>query len=159
MCNDYRLKVDIASIVEDFEDLKIKIKMPEGKPNVPARDDIRMTDMAPIVRSVEGERGMGELVNRRWSWPGNNGKPVYNFRSEGREFKSHRCLIPADGLYEFTDPVVPRPKDKRLDKWLFTMKDHDWFCIAGIWRESPAGEAFTMLTMDAGPDIAPYHDA
>ena len=52
MCNDYRLKVDIASIVEDFEDLKIKIKMPEGKPNVPARDDIRMTDMAPIVRSV-----------------------------------------------------------------------------------------------------------
>jgi len=157
MCNDYRLKVDIASIVEDFEDLKIKIKMPEGKPNVPARDDIRMTDMAPIVRSVEGERGMGELVNRRWSWPGNNGKPVYNFRSEGREFKSHRCLIPADGLYEFTDPVVPRPKNKRLDKWHFTMKDHDWFCIAGIWRESPAGEAFTMLTMDAGPDIAPYH--
>ncbi|WP_176590673.1 SOS response-associated peptidase [Sphingobium sp. EM0848] len=157
MCNDYRLKVDIASIVEDFEDLKIKIKMPDGKPNVPARDDIRMTDMAPIVRSVEGERGMGELVNRRWSWPGNNGKPVYNFRSEGRAFKSHRALILADGFYEFTDPVVPRPKDKRLDKWLFTMKDHDWFCIAGIWRESPAGEAFTMLTMDAGPDVAPYH--
>ena len=86
MCNDYRLKVDIASIVEDFENLKIKIKMPEGKPNVPARDDIWMTDMAPIIRSVEGERGAGELVNRRWSWPGNHGKPVYNFRTEGREF-------------------------------------------------------------------------
>lgn len=155
MCNDYRLKVDIASIVEDFEDLKIKIKMPEGRPNVPARDDIMMTDMAPIVRSVEGELGVGELVNRRWSWPGNHGKPVYNFRSEGREFKSHRCLIPADGLYEFTDPLDPH--QKRLDKWLFTMKDHDWFCIAGIWRETPVGEAFTMLTMDAGPDIAPYH--
>ena len=157
MCNDYRLKVDIASIVEDFEDLKIKIKMPEGKPNVPARDDIRMTDMAPIVRSVEGERGVGELVNRRWSWPGNHGKPVYNFRTEGREFRSHRALILADGFFEFTDPPVPRPKDKRLDKWLFAMKDHDWFCIAGIWRESPAGEAFTMLTMDAGPDVSPYH--
>lgn len=157
MCNDYRLKVDIASIVEDFEDLKIKIRTPEGKPNVPARDDIRMTDMAPIVRSVEGERGLGELVNRRWSWPGNHGKPVYNFRTEGREFRSDRALIIADGFYEFTDPPVPRPKDKRLDKWLFTMKDHDWFCIAGIWRESPAGEAFTMLTMDAGPDVAPYH--
>ena len=110
MCNDYRLKVDIASIVEDFENLKIKIKMPEGKPNVPARDDIRMTDMAPIIRSVEGERGAGELVNRRWSWPGNHGKPVYNFRTEGREFKSHRCLILTDGFYEFTDPPVPRPK-------------------------------------------------
>jgi hypothetical protein len=24
----------------------------------------------------------GDLVQRRWSWPGQNGKPVYNFRSE-----------------------------------------------------------------------------
>ncbi|KMS58874.1 SOS response-associated peptidase family protein [Sphingobium cupriresistens] len=157
MCNDYRLLIDIASIVEDFEGLKIKIKMPEGAPNVPAREDIKMTDMGPIVRSVGAQRSVGELVNRRWSWPGRNGKPVYNFRTEGREFTSQRCLIIADGFYEFTDPAVPRPKDKRLDKWLFTMTDHDWFCIAGIWRESPTGEAFTMLTMDAGPDVAPYH--
>lgn len=73
MCNDYRLLIDIASIAEDFDGLKIKIKMPEGTPNVPAREDIKMTDMAPIVRSVEGERGVGELVNRRWSWPAHNG--------------------------------------------------------------------------------------
>ena len=99
MCNDYRLEVDIASIAEDFEGLKIKIKMPEGKPNVPAREDIKITDVAPIVRSIEGERGSGELVNRRWSWPGAKGKPVYNFRSEGREFSSNRCLILADGFY------------------------------------------------------------
>jgi len=26
MCNDYRLMVDVASIVEDFADLKIKIR-------------------------------------------------------------------------------------------------------------------------------------
>ncbi|MGB3931679.1 MAG: SOS response-associated peptidase family protein, partial [Sphingobium sp.] len=104
----------------------------------------------------EGRRGAGELVNRRWSWPGQNRKPVYNFRSEGREFTSGRCLILADGFYEFTDPEAP--KQKRLDKWLFTMKDHRWFCIAGIWRAHPdVGEAFTMLTMDAGDDVAPYH--
>jgi putative SOS response-associated peptidase YedK len=156
MCNDYRLLVDLASIAEDFDNLSIKIKMPEGTPNVPARDDIRITDMAPIVRGTEDhERGRAELVNRRWGWPGPTGKPVYNFRSEGREFSSHRCLILADGFYEFTDPV--EPKQKRLDKWLFTMSEHRWFCIAGIWRESAAGEAFTMLTMDAGPDVAPYH--
>ena len=155
MCNDYRLEIDIASIVEDFEDLRIKIKMPEGAPNVAAREDIRITDMAPIVRAVEGKRRSGELVNRRWSWPGQKGRPVYNFRSEGRVFDSHRCLILADGFYEFTDPTDA--KQKRLDKWLFTMRDHRWFCMAGIWRESPEGEAFTMLTMDAGPDVAPYH--
>ena len=77
MCNDYRLEVDIASIVEDFEDLKIRIKMPEGTPNVAARADINISDVAPIVRSGEG-RGSGEVVNRRWSWPGQNGRPVYN---------------------------------------------------------------------------------
>jgi putative SOS response-associated peptidase YedK len=153
MCNDYRLEVDIASIMEDFDDLKIKIDLPEGTPNVAAREDIKITDLAPIVRSATG--GGGELVNRRWSWPGPSGKPVYNFRAEGREFGSNRCLILADGFYEFTDPEAP--KQKRLDKWLFTLPEHRWFCIAGIWRESPAGEAFTMLTLDAGEDVAPYH--
>ncbi|MCP3730340.1 SOS response-associated peptidase [Sphingomonas sp. MG17] len=156
MCNDYRLMVDVASIMEDFEDLKIRIETPEGTPNVAAREDVKITDVAPIVRGVEGRRGVGELVNRRWSWPSPTGKPVYNYRSEGREFRSHRCLILADGFYEFTDPADPR--QKRLDKWLFTMKDHDWFAIAGIWRaHDKVGEAFTMLTADAGPDVAPYH--
>lgn len=154
MCNDYRLEVDIASIAEDFDDLKIKIAMPEGAPNVPSRADVRITDMAPIVRSSDGQAA-GELVNRRWSWPGQGGKPVYNFRSEGREFGERRCLVLCDGFYEFTDPADKT--QKRLDKWLFTMKDHDWFCMAGIWRAAPAGEAFSLLTMDAGPDIAPYH--
>lgn len=156
MCNDYRLEVDIASILEDFDDLKIKIDMPEGVPNVAAREDIKISDMAPIVRSAEGERGPGQLVNRRWSWPGPGGKPVYNFRSEGREFASGRCLILADGFYEFTRTEDPR--QKRQNKWLFTMRDHRWFCIAGIWRAHPEiGEAFTMLTMEPGEDVAPYH--
>jgi len=155
MCNDYRLEVDIASIAEDFDDLKIKIKMPEGTPNVAAREDINITDIAPIVRSVEGERRAGELVNRRWSWPGPGGKPVYNFRSDDREFTSGRCLILADGFYEFT---APEPGHKRKTKWLFTLADHRWFCIAGIWRSHPEiGEAFTMLTMEPGDDIAPFH--
>jgi putative SOS response-associated peptidase YedK len=156
MCNDYRLEVEIAQVLEDFDELDINIDASEGIPNIEPRADIKMTDVAPIVRSIEGRRSAGELVNRRWSWPGQNKKPVYNFRSEGREFTSHRCLILADGFYEFTDPEAP--KQKRLDKLLFTMRDHSWFCIAGIWRAHPEiGEAFTMLTMDAGEDIAPYH--
>lgn len=155
MCNDYRLQVDIASIVEDFADLKIRIATPEGMPNVPAREDIRISDTAPIVRSIPGEPGAGELVNRRWGWPAPTGKPVYNFRSEGRAFGSNRCLILADGFYEFTKPEDAG--QKRKTKWLFTMRDHGWFCIAGIWRAAPDGEAFTMLTTEPGEDVAPYH--
>ena len=154
MCNDYRLEVDIASIAEDFDNLQIKLDTPEGMPNVPAREDIRITDMAPIVRSGEA-RGQGALVNRRWSWPGPRGKPVYNVRAEGRGFGSRRCLVLCDGFYEFTDPADAA--QTRLDKWLFTLKDHRWFAMAGVWREYEAGEAFALLTMDAGPDVAPYH--
>lgn len=154
MCNDYRLLIELASIAEDFDNLPIKMKIPEGPPNVAAHEDIRITDMKPIVRGNEGPRGSAELINRRRGWPGPRDKPVYNFRNEGRDFSTHRCLILADGFYEFTDPA--EPKQKRLDKWLFTMTNHRWFCIAGTGHESPTGEAFTMLTMDAGPDVAPY---
>ena len=157
MCNDYRLMVDVASIVEDFADLKIKIRFGEGTPNIEAREDIKITDTAPIVRAVEGERGAGELVQRRWSWPGPSKKPVYNFRSEGREFTSNRALIVADAFFEFTTPEDP--KKKRKDKWMFRKVGEPIFAIAGIWRATQeVGEAFTMLTMEPGPDIAPYHD-
>lgn len=157
MCNDYRLEVDAAAIAEDFEDLKIKISFSDGIPNIAARSDIKITDVAPIVRSVDGVREAGDLVQRRWSWPGPTGKPVYNFRSDGRDFTSGRCLIVADGFYEFTTPEDPKKKKK--DKWLFTKRGEPLFCIAGIWRADPkVGEAFTMLTMEPGPDIAPYHD-
>jgi putative SOS response-associated peptidase YedK len=50
-------------------------------------------------------------------------------------------------------------KEKRKDKCLFTKKDEPIFCVAGIWRANKdVGDAFTMLTMEPGPDIAPYHD-
>lgn len=157
MCNDYRLKVEISSIIEEFADLKIKLRFSEGRPNIEARDDIKITDVAPIVRTVDGQRREGDLVQRRWSWPGQNRRPVYNFRSEGRDFNSNRCIIIADGFFEFTDPT--EKGKKRKDKWLFTKTGEPIFAIAGIWRATKeVGEAFTMLTMEPGPDIAPYHD-
>jgi putative SOS response-associated peptidase YedK len=156
MCND-RLLTASATLFDGFSEIKIPIRFSEGKPNLEAREDIKITDTAPTVRMADDEPGAGEMVQRRWSWPGQNRKPVYNFRSDGREFTTGRCLIPADGFYEFTDPADK--KKKRKDKWLFTKTGEPWFCIAGIWRSvKDAGEAFTILTMPPGPDIAPYHD-
>jgi hypothetical protein len=105
MCNDYRLLTAAAAIFEDFSQTKIKIRFSEGKPNLEAREDIKIKDTAPFVRAIEGEPEAGDLVQRRWSWPGQSGKPVYNFRSEGREFASGRCLILADGLT--SSPIPP----------------------------------------------------
>jgi len=149
MCNNYRL-VERVPAEELFEGLKA----PEGLPNFEPREDIRITDRAPIVRM--GQTGAIELVQRRWSWPGPGGRPVYNFRSEGRQFRSGRCLILADGFYEFTPHSDP--KSKRKHKWLFTLNGSPWFAIAGLWRNDPqVGEPFTMLTCEPGPDVAPYH--
>ena len=156
MCNLYSNKVAPDAIARAFDQLGVPLRFPDGMPNVEPRAEIRITDRAPIVR-WNAEAGAAELVQRRWSWPGPGGKPVYNFRSDGREFGSGRCLIVTDGFYEFTTPREPRP-DKRKDRWLFTMPGRDWFCIAGLWRTSDVGEAFTLLTMEPGPDIAPYHD-
>lgn len=157
MCNDYRVLVDVQTISDDFSDLKIRIRFPEGIPNMQPRADVRITDIAPILRASEGEPGTVDLVQRRWSWPGPGGNPVYNFRSDGREFTSGRCLIVTDGFYEFTVPKDP--KKKRKDKWLFTKRDEPWFCIAGLWRSvEGVGEAFTMLTTAPGEDVAPYHN-
>jgi putative SOS response-associated peptidase YedK len=156
MCNLYSNKVAPDAIARAFEQLGMTLAFPEGMPNLEPRDEIRITDPAPIVRWSSGE-GSAELVQRRWSWPGPGGKPVYNFRSDGREFGAGRCLIVADGFYEFTTPAEPR-SDKRKDRWRFTMAGRDWFAIAGLWRTSDAGEAFTMLTTEPGPDVAPYHN-
>jgi putative SOS response-associated peptidase YedK len=152
MCNEIRRNVALGNIRDDFSQIRIPLRFPEGLPNLAPLESVRITDPTAIVRS--GEDG-AELVVRRWSWPGPGGKPVYNFRSEGRQFTSGRCLVIADGFYEFT--AHSDPKSRRKHKWLFTKADEPWFCIAGLSRPSPVGEAFTMLTTEPGPDVAPYH--
>jgi putative SOS response-associated peptidase YedK len=155
VCNLYTQKKSVDEIARLFRDLQMPLSFPEGLPNLQPVD-IAITDPGPIVRAAAGEPGRFELVVRRWSWPGPGGKPVYNFRSEGREFPSGRCLILADGFYEFTAPADP--KAKRKDRWLFTSPDEPMLGIAGLVRDAPGiGQTFTMLTTDPGSDVAPYH--
>jgi putative SOS response-associated peptidase YedK len=80
------------------------------------------------------------------------GPPVINFRSAGRRFPTGRCLVPASHFFEFTGTKSPKTK------WKFTKAGEDWFCFAGLWRPMPqGGEAFTLLTTEPGPDVAPIH--
>ena len=167
MCNEAARRTALGLMREDFSQVGIPLVFPEGLPNLEATDSVRITDTTVIVRAGATDP---EMVRRRWSWVGPQGKPVYNFRSEGRSFANTasggRCLIPLDGFYEFTDATPPA---KRKDKWLFTLDNRnsdraapDLFCVAGLWRagvdvKGATGEAFTMLTCEPGPDIAPYH--
>ena len=153
MCNLYTQSKSIDEVARLFRELNLPLTLPEGAPNLAARD-ICITDPGAIVRISATQP---ELVVRRWSWPGPGGKPVYNFRSEGREFSSGRCLIIADGFYEFT--ARADPKQKRKERWLFTSRNEPMIGVAGLVRDVPdIGEAFTMLTTQPGADIAPYHN-
>ena len=156
MCNDYRNRKSARHLAETFSEIKVPLRFANGIPNIEPRDDIKITERAPII-VPDGDGARLEMM--RWSWPSPKGAPVFNFRSEKRTFeRAKRCLIPADGFYEFT--ASTDPKAKRKDKWLFTMEDNQLFGIAGIWRAGAANgeDAWTMLTCAPSPDVSPYHD-
>lgn len=176
MCNEAYRRRELEKLLADWSQLRVPIRFPEGKPNYAPLDGFKITDRVEIVRPAADAPGEVEMVTRRWSWPApsqkpGGGKPVYNFRSDGRTIAApQRCLIPVDGFFEFTDAPAddepglfgdaPPRKGKPLKaKWAFTLTGHEGFAIAGIWRADPqVGEAWSMLTCPPGPDIAPYHD-
>jgi putative SOS response-associated peptidase YedK len=47
-------------------------------------------------------------------------------------FKSKRCLIPADGFYEWTI----NPGEKGRDPWHIFLPDHAPFSFAGLWAHN-----------------------
>ena len=121
MCNLYRMEKAPDAIARLARELGREVRFPGGVPNFQPRD-VRITERAPILRAASAEPAALDLVERRWSWPGPSGKPVFNYRGEGRRFDpAERCVVLADGFYEFTAPADP--KAKRKDRWLFTWPD------------------------------------
>jgi putative SOS response-associated peptidase YedK len=154
MCNDFGNNVPYSAYLEAFREIRAPVGFPTAAPNLEPRDDIWPTEPAPAFRRRR-EEGV-ELVQLRWGFPPARpkGAPVINFRSEGRRFPKGRCLIPASHFFEFTGAKSPK------SKWKFTKAGEDWFCFAGLWRPMPdgSGDAFTLLTTEPGPDVAPIHD-
>lgn len=150
MCNNYSSHLSANQIAEAFSETDVPMRFDGGAvPNLEPRDDVRIGDVAPIVTRTEA----GPLLRQMtWAWKGPGGKPVFNFRSDGRSFAgSDRCLIPADAFYEFT---AAEPGHKRKTKWRFALQNEPWFWVAGLVKNG----AWAMLTTQPGPDIAPYHD-
>ena len=153
MCNDFGNKVPYSDYLAAFSQNRIPVKWPNAAPNLEPREDIWPTDPAPVIRRLED--GTNEFSVFRWGFPPARpkGPPVINFRSEGRRFPVGRCLVPASHFFEFTGTKSPKTK------WKFTKVDEHWFCFAGLWRPMPEGsEAFTLLTINPSPDVAPIHD-
>ena len=154
MCNDYEQHVKWREYCDMMQALALGTPTDQAERDLPQADDIRINDLGPVMRAA----GNGiELTTMRFGFAPSSpkGGPVFNFRSEGRRFdKSHRCLIPASAFFEFTGTKYPKAKHR------FTLRDAPFMAIAGLWREGAGNQAaaFTMLTTDPGPDVAPYHN-
>ena len=152
MCNDYGNNIPYHAYLEAFSETQIPVRFPAQPPNLEPRDDIWPTDTAPIIRQTQDG---AEFVQLRWGFPPARAKgtPIINFRSEGRRFPKGRCLVPSSHFFEFTGSKSPK------SKWKFTKAGEDWFCFAGLWRPMPeGGGAFTLLTTEPSPDVAPIHN-
>ena len=71
-------------------------------------------------------------------------------------FREKRCLVPADGFYEWVHSGRKLP-------YRFTLKDESLFAFAGIWDnwQSSDGQlinSFTIITTDANEIMKPIHD-
>lgn len=154
MCNNYEEWIAYQAYLKALEKAGLTPALGQSERDLPPKENVRIRDDAPVIRAA----GNGvELVSMRWSFTPSRpkGKPVFNFRSEGRKFgNSKRCLIPASAFYEFTGTSYPKTRHR------FTLTGEPFMCIAGLWRPDADGEplSFTMLTTAPGPDVAPYHD-
>ena len=152
MCNEFQRNKQLQDAIEAFDRRGLaRFRWRQGlASNLGPQPSIRIRDSAFVVRLADG---MLEGAVLTWAWPGPRGAPVFNFRSEGRDFlRSDRVLVLADGFFEYTAPRAAGVKLK--DRHLFTRAGEDWFWIAGLVRDG----CFSLLTTAPGPDIAPYHD-
>ncbi|MEH2512222.1 putative SOS response-associated peptidase YedK [Nitrobacteraceae bacterium AZCC 1564] len=153
MCNDYEQHIRWKQYCDMMQALELGIPTQQTELDLPMANDIKINDQGPVMRAA----GNGiELVPMNFSFPPSSPRagPVFNFRSEGRNFeKSNRCLIPASAFFEFTGRKYPKAKHR------FTLNGGPFLAIAGIWREGKNGApAFTMLTTEPSPDVEPYHN-
>jgi len=135
--------------------------------------DIRPTNDAAVIRiSSQGRR---ELVGLRW-WliPSWSKEPktkfaTFNARSETiadlasfkAAFKTRRCLVIADGWYEWK-VVGGTPKKPVKQKHLMRMPDGEPFAMAGLWERWQGNglviDSCTIATTSATPELAEIHD-
>jgi putative SOS response-associated peptidase YedK len=147
MCARYRLKLSLRhvaellglSVTELFEEFSERPRL-----------NISISQRVPIVTLDNGQR---KLAVAEWGFlaPWDKSKRIFNAAGETvavkptfrESFKGRRCLIPADGFYEWPNklPTLIHFADDRL------------FCFAGLW----SGKAMTMITCAPNDFMRPIH--
>jgi putative SOS response-associated peptidase YedK len=153
----------------EFSDLRIRFNLDKDLPEFKPSYNIAPGQQVPVII---GEDGRNKVKLMRWglvpSWAPDPsiGNRMINARSgtltEKPSFKqllgTYRCLIPADGFYEW------RREGKGKVPMRIVMKDRQLFIFAGlcdVWRGDPEGGdlyTFTIITTNANALLRPIHN-
>jgi putative SOS response-associated peptidase YedK len=163
MCGRYRLSRR-KQLVEEYFDCV------SDESDWSPRYNIAPTQPIPVIRQNPKEP-IRELSLLRWglipSWAKDSSvaAKMINARSETAStkpafrdaLKSRRCLIPADGFYEWAKT------GKGKQPYCFEVNDGELFAFAGIWDrwKDPSGQwvkSCSILTTAPNAVTAPVHD-
>jgi putative SOS response-associated peptidase YedK len=162
MCGRYTLKTPVEELSEKFQ-------FPEVIPLKP-RYNIAPSQPVPVVRLMPDNQER-KLAMLRWglipAWvkdPAKARQPI-NAKSETvaelptfrTAFRKRRCLIPADGFYEW------KQEGGRKQPVYICMKDREPFAFAGLWErwageEDEFIESCTILTTEPNELLVPIHN-
>jgi putative SOS response-associated peptidase YedK len=159
----------MSIIPGEFSDLRIRFNLDKDLPEFKPSYNIAPGQQVPVIIR---EDGRNKVKLMRWglvpSWAPDPfiGNRMINARcetlTEKPSFKqllgTHRCLIPADGFYEW------RTERKGKVPMRIVMKDRQLLTFAGlwdVWRGDPEdGElyTFTIITTNANALLRPIHN-
>jgi putative SOS response-associated peptidase YedK len=168
MCGRYYRRSDKQRISEAF-----RIGVPPSFEILPDYN-VAPTTMQPVI--VE-DRDSGERKLQPMYWglipywcddPKKLGVSTINAKAESLmnkpiwrvPFRKRRCLVPADGFYEWEKKTGGKSKQP----WAFALRSGEPFAFAGLWEcwRSPDRktemEAFSVITTEANELTAPMHD-
>ena len=160
MCGRFARKSDPERLAKEFKVAEV--------PQVEARYNVAPTQDILAVREFGDGREMTFFkwgLVPSWAKDASMGARLINARSETVEqkpsfrdaFKKRRCIIPADGFYEWQ-----RTGGKK-QPFFFRLRDERPFGLAGLWErwEGEAGQIInscTILTTEANEVLRPVHD-
>jgi len=143
----------------------------DGSFEIDERPRFNIAPTDPVIAVRRSEAAKSEAGRLRWGllpgfWATKSGqRPLINARVESvasqpafkESFEQRRCLIPADGFYEWRkDESGKRPI------W-FSPPDQELFAFAGIWaRLEPKGTepvtSCALITCSPNDVVRPIHD-
>ena len=160
MCGRYAQRTEPKRLAREFK----VAEAPEAQP----RYNVAPTQEVLGVRESPGGREMRYFkwgLVPAWAKDTSMGARLINARSETvaekpafrQAFRQRRCIIPADGFYEW------QRTGGRKQPFFFRMRDERPFGFAGLWErwEGEGGEVLnscTILTTEANEVLRPVHD-